>query len=151
MKIEKIIIMDKKNRNLSVAEYFLIIQKEYLIAEFRKKIYFSKNDKIYYQRVMDGKRNKINDIAKRNRLDSIFNNSEKMEEMRAELFDKLGKPKFEMSPTDIENYYASGNEFSFRGDIWILDQIKEDGTLTLYSAKLQQYEDAKKENVCRIL
>jgi len=143
--------MDKKNRNLSVAEYFLIIQKEYLIAEFRKKIYFSKNDKIYYQRVMDGKRNKINDIAKRNRLDSIFNNSEKMEDMRAELFDKLGKPKFEMSPTDIENYYASGNEFSFRGDIWILDQIKEDGTLTLYSAKLQQYEDAKKENVCRIL
>ena len=143
--------MDKKNRNLSVAEYFLIIQKEYLIAEFRKKIYFSKNDKIYYQRVMDGKRNKINDIAKRNRLDSIFNNSEKMEEMIAELFDKLGKPKFEMSPTDIENYYASGNEFSFRGDIWILDQIKEDGTLTLYSAKLQQYEDAKKENVCRIL
>ena len=143
--------MDKKNRNLSVAEYFLIIQKEYLIAEFRKKIYFSKNDKIYYQRVMDCKRNKINDIAKRNRLDSIFNNSEKMEEMRAELFDKLGKPKFEMSPTDIENYYASGNEFSFRGDIWILDQIKEDGTLTLYSAKLQQYEDAKKENVCRIL
>ena len=143
--------MDKKNRNLSVAEYFLIIQKEYLIAEFRKKIYFSKNDKIYYQRVMDGKKNKINDIAKRNRLDSIFNNSEKMEEMRAELFDKLGKPKFEMSPTDIENYYTSGNEFSFRGDIWILDQIKEDGTLTLYSAKLQQYEDAKKENVCRIL
>ena len=143
--------MDKKNRNLSVAEYFLIIQKEYLIAEFRKKIYFSKNDKIYYQRVMDGKKNKINDIAKRNRLDSIFNNSEKIEEMRAELFDKLGKPKFEMSLTDIENYYASGNEFSFRGDIWILDQIKEDGTLTLYSAKLQQYEDAKKENVCRIL
>lgn len=143
--------MDKKNRNLSVAEYFLIIQKEYLIAEFRKKIYFSKNDKIYYQRVMDGKRNKINDIAKRNRLDSIFNNSEKMEEMRAELFDKLGKPKFEMSPTDIENYYASGNEFSFRGDIWILDQIKEDGTLTLYSAKFQKYEDANKENVCRIL
>lgn len=143
--------MDKKNRNLSVAEYFLIIQKEYLIAEFRKKIYFSKNDKIYYQRVMDGKKNKINDIAQRNRLDSIFNNSEKMEEMRAELFDKLGKPKFEMSPVDIENYYASGNEFSFRGDIWILDQIKEDGTLTLYSAKLQQYEDAKKENVCRIL
>ena len=143
--------MDKKNRNLSVAEYFLIIQKEYLIAEFRKKIYFSKNDKIYYQRVMDGKKNKINDIAKRNRLDSIFNNSEKMEEMRVELFDKLGKPKFEMSSTDIENYYASGNEFSYRGDIWILDQIKEDGTLTLYSAKLQQYEDAKKENVCRIL
>ena len=76
--------MDKKNRNLSVAEYFLIIQKEYLIAEFRKKIYFSKNDKIYYQRVMDGKKNKINDIAKRNRLDSIFNNSENLAELAIE-------------------------------------------------------------------
>ena len=49
----------KKTRNLSVAEYFLVIQKEYLIAEFRKKIYFSKNDKNYYQRVMNGKREKI--------------------------------------------------------------------------------------------
>lgn len=143
--------MDKKNRNLSVAEYFLIIQKEYLIAEFRKKIYYNPKDKSYYQRVMEHKAKKINNIAKRNRLDSILNSSSKLEEVRSELFDKLGKPKFEMSPTDIENYYASGNEFSFRGDIWILDQIKEDGTLTLYSAKLQQYEDAKKENVCRIL
>ena len=134
----------KKTRNLSVAEYFLVIQKEYLIAEFRKKIYFSKNDKNYYQRVMNGKREKIEMISKRNRLDNIFNNDAKTEEMRNELFDRLGKPKFEMSQTDIDNYYAIGNEFSFRGDIWILDQVNSDGTLTLYSAKLQQYETADK-------
>lgn len=141
----------KKTRNLSVAEYFLVIQKEYLIAEFRKKIYFSKNDKNYYQRVMNGKREKIEMISKRNRLDNIFNNTTKMEEMRNELFDRLGKPKFEMSQTDIDNYYSVGNEFSFRGDIWILDQVNSDGTLTLYSAKLQQYETADKSEVCRIL
>lgn len=140
-----------KTRNLSVAEYFLVIQKEYLIAEFRKKIYFSKNDKNYYQRVMNGKREKIEIISKRNRLDNIFNNSDKMEEMRNELFDRLGKPKFEMSQTDIDNYYAIGNEFSFHGDIWILDQLNSDGTLTMYSAKLQQYEKADKSEVCRIL
>lgn len=140
-----------KTRNLSVAEYFLVIQKEYLIAEFRKKIYFSKNDKNYYQRVMNGKREKIEIISKRNRLDNIFNNSAKMEEMRNELFDRLGKPKFEMSQTDIDNYYAIGNEFSFHGDIWILDQLNSDGTLTMYSAKLQQYEKADKSEVCRIL
>lgn len=143
--------MEQKTRNLSVAEYFLVIQKEYLIAEFRKKIYYNPKDKAYYQRVMEHKTKKINDIAKRNRLDSILNNSEKLEEVRSELFDKLGKPKFELTDIDIENYYAIGNEFSYRGGIWILDQIKEDGTLTLYSAKLQEYEDAKKEGVCRIL
>lgn len=140
-----------KTRNLSVAEYFLAIQKEYLIAEFRKKIYFSPNDKAYYQKVMNYKVEKINDIANRNRLDSILNNSERMEEMRGELFDKLGKPKFEMNKTDLENYYAIGNDFSFRGDIWILDQINEDGTLILYSAKLQEYETANKDEICRIL
>lgn len=143
--------MEQKTRNLSVSEYFLVIQKEYLIAEFRKKIYYNPKDKAYYQRVMEHKAKKINDIAKRNRLDSILNNSEKLEEVRSELFDKLGKPKFELTEIDIENYYAIGNEFSFRGGVWILDQIKEDGTLTLYSAKLQEYEDAKKEGVCRIL
>lgn len=140
-----------KTRNLSVAEYFLAIQKEYLIAEFRKKIYFSPNDKAYYQKVMNYKVEKINDIASRNRLDSILNNSERMEEMRGELFDKLGKPKFEMNKTDLENYYAIGNDFSFRGDICILDQINEDGTLILYSAKLQEYETANKDEICRIL
>lgn len=144
-------MVTNKTRNLSVAEYFLAIQKEYLIAEFRKKIYFSPNDKAYYQKVMNYKAEKINDIASRNRLDSILNNSERMEEMRDELFDKLGKPKFEMSKTDLENYYAVGNDFSFRGDIWILDQINEDGTLILYSEKLQVYEIADKNEICRIL
>ena len=141
----------KKTRNLSVAEYFLVIQREYLIAEFRKKIYYSKPDKAYYQRVMDGKRKKIEKISKRNRLDNIFNNEAKMEEMRSELFDRLGKPKFDLNETDIQNYYATGNEFSFHGDIWILDQVNEDGTLTLYSEKKQQFETATKDEVCRIL
>lgn len=143
--------MKRKSRNLSAAEYFIIIQKEYLIAEFRKKIYYNPKDKSYYQRVMNFKVEKIEDISKRNRLDNIFNNSKKMEEIRGELFDRLGRPKFEMNETDIENYYAVGNEFSYRGEIWILDQIKEDETLTLYSVKLQEYEEAKKEEVCRIL
>ena len=141
----------KKTRNLSVAEYFLVIQREYLIAEFRKKIYFSKSDKAYYQRVMDGKRSKIEKISKRNRLDNIFNNEAKREEMWNELFDRLGKPKFELSKTDVENYYATGNEFSFHGDIWILDQVNADGTLTLYSEKKQEFETATKDEVCRIL
>jgi hypothetical protein len=143
--------MVAKTKNLSVAEYFIAIQKEYLIAEFRKKIYFSPNDKMYYQKVMNFKVEKIKNIADRNHLDSILNNSFKMEELKNELFDKLGKPKFEMNKTDLENYYAKGNDFSFRGDIWILDQINEDETLTLYSPKLQKYEIAKKDEVCRIL
>ena len=100
---------------------------------------------------MDGKRSKIEKISKRNRLDNIFNNEAKREEMWNELFDRLGKPKFELSETDVENYYAIGNEFSFRGDIWILDQVNADGTLTLYSEKKQEFETATRDEICRIL
>ena len=141
----------EKTRNLSVAEYYAVIQREYLIAEFRKKIYYNPKDKNYYQRVMKHKADKINDIAKRNHLDSIFNSVAKMEEVRSELFDVLGKPRFDMTQTDIENYYAVGNEFSFRGEAWILDQVNNDGTFTIYSPKLQQYEKVKNEEICRIL
>ena len=66
----------EKTRNLSVAEYYQTIQREYLISEFRRKIYFSPKDKKYYQRVMTHKAEKINEIAERNHLDSIFTNTE---------------------------------------------------------------------------
>lgn len=141
----------EKTRNLSVAEYFHVIQKEYLIAEFRKKIYYNPKDKNYYQRVMNHKKKKIQDIASRNNLASIFNSDRKMSEIHSEIFDHLGKPKFNMSDTDIENYYATGNEFSFRGEVWILDQINSDGYLTIYSPKKQEYEKVTKNDICRIL
>ena len=141
----------EKTRNLSVAEYFHVIQKEYLIAEFRKKIYYNPKDKNYYQRVMNHKKKKIQDIARRNNLASIFNSDRKMSEIHSEIFDHLGKPKFNMSDTDIENYYATGNEFSFQGEVWILDQINSDGSLTIYSPKKQEYEKVTKNDICRIL
>lgn len=143
--------MEQKTRNLSAAEYFLVIQKEYLIAEFRRRIYYSPKDKAYYQRVMEHKALKIKDIAKRNCLDTIFDNPKKLEEVRNDLFDEMGKPKFEMSPSDVDNYYAIGNDFSYKRSVWLLNGINEDGTLRLYSERLNQHEIAKKEEVCRIL
>ena len=46
--------MSNKTKNLSVAEYFLQIQKEYLIADFRRKIYYSPKDKKYWQNRLYG-------------------------------------------------------------------------------------------------
>lgn len=141
-----------KTRNLSVAEYFVVVQQEYLMAEFRRKIYVRRSDKAYYKRVMDGKREKIEQIAQRNHLDSIFTSEERLAEMKAELFDEMGKPKFDLTPMDVYSYYTTGNEFSFRGDIYLLDHVSGDyQELTLYSPKKQQYEKATPEEVCRIL
>lgn len=143
--------MSNKTRNLSVAEYFQQLQKEYIIADFRRKIYFSIKNKNYWTKVCGYKKARIIEIAKRNRLHSIFNSDEKMEEMRNELFDRSGKPKFELTADDVKNYYSNGNEFSYHGEIYILDQVRDDGTLTLYSPTQEEYVNVNKEEVSRIL
>lgn len=140
-----------KTRNLSVAEYFDVIQREYYVADFRRKIYYSPKDKRYYGRVMEHKRAKIEDIASRNHLDSIFTSSAKAVEIRGALFDKSGRPIFDMTPEDQRNYYSVGNEFSYCGKVWILDAIQSDGRLVLYFPYEERYETVERCDVIRIL
>lgn len=142
---------EKQQRHLSVAEYFLQIQKEYLIADFRRKIYYSPKDKAYYKKVMGYKKDKINAIAERNHLKSILNDVDKYAELRNLLFDSNGKPRFEMTAEDVKNYYCVGNEFSYGGEIYTLDQINEDGSLTVYNQSIEQFKKVQKDDVCRIL
>lgn len=138
-------------RSLSVAEYFHVIQREYLMAEFRRKIYFSPKDKRYFSRVMEFKREKICDIANRNKLTSIFTSPEKMRDVRAELFDPLNRPMFAMSPKDWMNYYSVNSDFSYRGEVWKLDAVKGD-FITLYNERSQVYADnVPKSEVMRVL
>lgn len=138
-------------RSLSVAEYFHVIQREYLMAEFRRKIYFSPKDKRYFSRVMEFKREKICDIANRNKLTSIFTSPEKMRDVRAELFDPLNRPMFAMSPKDWMNYYSVNSDFSYRGEVWKLDAVKGD-FITLYNEQSQVYADnVPKSEVIRVL
>lgn len=143
--------MDRQNRELSAAEYFIQIQKEYLIAQFRSKIYFSPKNKHYWKRVMEYKAEKINSIASRNKLYSIFNSDEKMEDFHNRLFAKNGKPRFEMTADDLKNYYTAGNDFSYKGEIYTLDSIREDGKLMLFSKEKGEFEIVDREDVCRIL
>lgn len=138
-------------RSLSVAGYFHVIQREYLMAEFRRKIYFSPKDKRYFSRVMEFKREKICDIANRNKLTSIFTSPEKMRDVRAELFDPLNRPMFAMSPKDWMNYYSVNSDFSYRGEVWKLDAVKGD-FITLYNERSQVYADnVPKSEVIRVL
>ena len=143
-------MMNSENRELSAAEYFLQVQKEYLIAQFRSKIYFNPKDKRYWKRVMSFKAEKIEQIANRNRLHSILNSEDKMKEFNARLFDENGKPKFELTPEDVRNYYTAGNEFSYNGEIYVLDSVTSDGKLQLFSKERGEIW-ADKSQVCRII
>ena len=100
---------------------------------------------------MDFKRQKIESIAKRNNLLSIFSNKEKYNEVRAELFDDSGKPKFHMTDIDVKNYYSKGNDFQYNGGIWTLDEICDNGDCIIYSKRLERFETVKQEEICRII
>ena len=121
------------------------------MAEFRRKIYFSPKDKRYFSRVMEFKREKICDIANRNKLTSIFTSPEKMRDVSAELFDPLNRPMFAMRPKDWMNYYSVNSDFSYRGEVWKLDAVKGD-FITLYNERSQVYADnVPKSEVIRVL
>ena len=143
--------METNNRNLSAAEYFHAIQREYLIADFRRRIYYSPKDKAYYRRVMDYKAAKINAIAERNNLISILNSESKRKEVHTELFERGWNPKFEMTETDRKNYYLVGNEFSYKGSIWVLDSISENGVAKISEKTTNSVKEVQASEICRIL
>lgn len=97
------------------------------------------------------KAEKINLISSRNKLNSIFNSDEKMEDFYNRLFDENGKPRFELTDEDLKNYYTVGNDFSYQGEIYNLDSIEENGKLRLYSKDKNKFEIVDKNDVCRIL
>jgi hypothetical protein len=123
--------MNKIVKNLSTGEYYAQIQREYLIAEFRRKIYYSLKNKKYYERVMKYKQEKINDISQRNNLNSIFNDESLMHEIKKEIFGYHNIPLFRMTDDDMLNYYSKGAEFSFAGKVWKLEQMDMHGDLLL--------------------
>lgn len=96
----------KKTRDLTIYEYFEVLQLEYIVAELRKKIYPSLNDQGYYTRVMGQKKEKIDDIAERNNLPSIFNDKKIKKIQYNKIYSSFGLPNFLYTDKEHENKYA---------------------------------------------
>lgn len=108
-----------KDKDQSIYEFYKTLQEEFLICELRKKIYPRGKDKRYYGKTSEFKKSKIEDIADRNGLPSIFNSEECRREVNKTVFGEFGLPKFmyrdsverdELKPKDAYYYYAVGAE-----------------------------------------
>lgn len=109
-------------RKISFLEFFNQLQKEYLVAEIRYKIYTNIVDKKYYkEREMLGKKNTIENISIKNNLPSIFSNKELYNNIRHEIIGEWGLPKFlyrdeldkeKRGIRDIYNYFSRRSEVS---------------------------------------
>jgi len=109
------------NRKLSIISYFDKLQLEYIINELRRKIYHKKKDKTYYSRVLEQKRQNIEDISSRNKLPSIFNDVNVKKLYYDKIYNEFGLPNFmyrseahraEFELNDIQNYFLVGSEIS---------------------------------------
>lgn len=157
--------MSNKSRDLSIIEYLERLQLEYVVAELRRKIYPKKRDKEYYERVMEGKREKIEDICTRNSLDSIFSDKDILSHYYKRVYG-TGRPDFtyrnekerlRLEEKDIENYYFIGESFKVKisendykiGELKSIDLENEVARL-----KLRYQENivtASIDNISRIL
>ena len=112
-----------KSRNQSLLDFLDCLQKEYLVACLRRNIATTKKDKSYFDYVKTGKQKKINDIANRNYLDTIFTAPELLEEYRKKVHPPFGFPDFQYRDEDDQfknferdfyNYYATDSHVRFK-------------------------------------
>lgn len=114
-----------KNRDIPITEYLDILQKEFLVAEIRHKIYPKISDKTFWGKVMEGKKRKIEDICHRNRIENIFNSETEKRRICDLIYNQVGLPNFlykdenqrigngdfpGLEETDIANYYSLNSE-----------------------------------------
>lgn len=111
-----------KSRNLSVYEFFKILQLEWIVADLRVRIYPKKKDKEYWVKVKEGKRVIIESIAEKNHLPTIFSDDEMKRAFEALVYLAEGVPNFvykddinrnAQEPFDLLYYFHKGAEVRF--------------------------------------
>ncbi|MBS0031620.1 hypothetical protein ACTJJ0_30770 [Chitinophaga sp. 22321] len=117
--METLIEKSEKTRELTIYDFFVALQVEWLQADIRQKIYQSEKDRKYWARVKEGKENTIHKIAERNNLPTIFSDHYIKSDIEKRVFQKSSYPLFtyknaemkaELEYLDLLFYYYKGTE-----------------------------------------
>lgn len=120
--IENMTPKKDKSRNLSVYQFFQILQKEWIVADLRTRIYPKGKHKDYWTKVKEGKEATINQIAEKNHLPTIFTDQEMKRIFELQVYKEKGAPDFNykseenrtaQEPLDLTYYYSKGSEVRF--------------------------------------
>lgn len=114
-----------KTRDLPLLDFLKQLQIEYLVADLRSKIYKRDKDKTFWKdKVMPGKKKKIEDIVARNPdIITIFNSNKELLRIKETIYNQYGIPKFfyrdeeqrkELEIKDFLNYFSYGADFLIR-------------------------------------
>lgn len=100
-------------RKISVYDYFTALQKEYICAEIRSKIYVYDDDKKYFNGIMLKKKHIIVNISNQNHWQSIFNDEDTKNKIYSEAIPAFGLPIFVYNITIDSNQLR----FPYRGSV----------------------------------
>jgi hypothetical protein len=92
-----------KSRDLPIGDYFSILQIEYICSAFRAKIYNREFDRKMFNDICKRKKEKIDSIAFRNKLPSIFDNENSKTKYINKFFPEWGLPNFQYRNKGQEN------------------------------------------------
>jgi len=82
------------NRRICLSDFFSNLQMEYISYKVRALIYAREFDVQKFNAICSGKREKIEQIAYRNKLPSIFNSKQQQEKYIEKFFGQSGLPDF---------------------------------------------------------
>lgn len=115
--METLELKREKTRELSIYDFFVVLQVEWLQADIRHSIYRSEKDKKYWERVREGKEMSIRKIAERNSLPTIFDDPYIKADIEKRVFQTSSYPLFtyknaemkaELEYLDLLFYYYKG-------------------------------------------
>lgn len=153
--------MEKKR--LSTYQYFETLQVEYICAKLRAKIYRSRKDKTYWNKVAEGKKITIEQIADRNKLPTIFTDLDLQETLNRRVYKEDTYPNFvyrnethklAQENLDLQYYFYRGSEVrvDLNGEVavGVIKKFSPYRTVILIIVKGEEVE-YQISNVVRIL
>ena len=108
-----------KTRDISKVNFFETLQREYVCANFRRQIYYKPNDKDYWRKICDFKKEKIESLAYELGIPSIFDNEDILILYIKNFKNEGGRPIFiykedgsdeALKETDLLNYYKKDSD-----------------------------------------
>ena len=152
-------------RKLSIYQYFEILQKEWLVVDLRCRIYSSKKDKAFWLKVREGKRVKIENIAEKNKLPTIFTDSELKKDLERTIYNDYTYPNFHYKDEnhmkdqgywDLANYYSKDSEVRFEsnGEMKVgrvVEYVPFSKIIRVRCVKTEETEQVSVSKVLRIL
>jgi hypothetical protein len=116
-----------KSREITISDFFSILQLEYLTYKLREAMYIYDNDVKKHGDIAKMKKEKIKSMALRQAMQSIFDSKEKMDKYVYEKFsNEFGMPNMQYTPKnkkpatywDRFYFFQSGIEVYHKGKLY---------------------------------